>query len=576
LDQQPQGLSSLCLKALTNHTREQQFAGFSFSPFGDKENPIEQAKASGDNRPLVRKTIPITECCRTVVRITACLGLWYYAASLQAAENSAAAELAHGASIAKVACATCHVFPPPELLDQAAWGLEILPKMHQLMGFESIHYDRLPGGKLVQAQRPYPETPLIGEDDWMAVVRYYLANAPSRLPIPERATPATRTDFQSATSSVFKDAEAVITAVKIDPAEKLLYIADAQAKALFVLDAQGKQLAATGLEKPAVHLNPTANGIYITMIGRLYPSDEPEGEILFIGKPGAAGARTRVLLDKLHRPVHTVVTDINEDGREDLVVCSYGNILGRYSWFENLGGDKYEEHVLIDRPGAIASEAVDLDGDGRRDLVVLMAQAWEGIYWLRNTGKGFETVPLVQWPPSWGSTSFQLVDFNGDGRLDLLVSNGDNGDFGKVPAPMKPYHGVRVYLNDGKQQFTEKFFYPLNGAYKAMAGEFLQKGRLDIAAISFFPDFEHSPWESLVYLENKGAIQWQAATLPESRWGRWFVMDAGDLDGNGQPELVAGSFLKGPGRVLKADLEQWRAHQAPVRWWSHKASKEVK
>jgi len=540
------------------------------------ENPIEPAKASGENETLVHNVMTIKACGRPFVWAIVCLSLWHHASSLQAAESNSSAELAKGAAIAKVACATCHIFPPPELLDQAAWGLEILPKMHQMMGFESINYDSMLGGKLVQAQRPYPETPLIGEDDWMAVVRYYLANAPVRLPVPERAEPVTRTDFRTVTGGVFQDAEAVITAVKIDPVEKLLYVADATAKALFVLDAQGKQIAATGLEKPAVHLNPTAQGIYITLIGRLYPSDEPEGEVLFIGKPGATGARTRVLLDKLHRPVHTVVTDVNEDGREDLVVCSYGNILGRFSWFENKGEDKYVEHVLIDRPGAIASEAIDLDGDGRRDLVVLMAQAWEGIYWLRHTGKGFETIPLVQWPPSWGSTSFQLVDFNKDGHQDLLVSNGDNGDFGKVPAPLKPYHGVRVYLNDGYQKFTEAFFYPLNGAYKALAGDFQKPGRLDIAAISFFPDFEHTPWESLVYLENKGAGKWQPATLPESRWGRWFVMDAGDLDGDGRPDLAAGSFVKGPGRVLKTDLDQWRSRPAPVRWWFPKAAKEVK
>jgi hypothetical protein len=548
---------------------------FSWRKFG-AENPIEQAKPSGENDALVRNVMTIKACRRPLVWVVACLSLWYHALNVRAADSNSSAELARGATVAKVACATCHVFPPPELLDQAAWGQEILPKMHQMMGFESINYDSMPGGKLVQQQHPYPESPLIGEDDWMAVVRYYLANAPIRLPVPARAEPATRTDFRTVTSGVFQDAESVITAVKIDPVEKLLYVADAKAKALFVLDAKGKQIAATGLEKPAVHLNPTAQGIYITLIGKLYPSDEPEGEVLFIGKPGAAGAKTRVLLDKLHRPVHTVVTDVNEDGREDLAVCSYGNILGRFSWFENKGGDKYEEHVLIDRPGAISSEVVDLDGDGRRDLVVLMAQAWEGIYWLRNTGKGFETVPLVQWPPSWGSTSFQLVDFNGDGHQDLLVSNGDNGDFGKVPAPLKPYHGVRVYLNDGKQQFTEAFFYPLNGAYKALAGDFQKQGRLDIAAISFFPDFEHSPWESLLYLENKGGGKWQPATLPESRRGRWFVMDAGDLDGDGRPDLAVGSFVKGPGRVLKADLDQWRSQPAPVRWWFREASKEVK
>jgi cytochrome c5 len=492
-------------------------------------------------------------------------------------DDAVAQELKRGGEVAKTACATCHVYPAPDLLDQASWALEILPKMRQMMGFESINYERMLGGKLVETQRPYPKQPLLNEDDWLAVVRYYLATAPVRLPNPASPTPGTiRPDFRTTSSPEFKDAEAVITAVRIDAKEHHLYVADSTAKALFILNAQGKTLAATGLEKPAVHLNPTENGIYITVIGRLYPSDEPEGQVLFIGKPGAEGARTKVLLDKLHRPVHTLVTDINQDGRADLVVCSYGNILGRFSWFENKGQDSYEEHVLIDRPGAIASESVDLDQDGKQDLVVLMAQAWEGVYWLRNTGSGFETIPLVQWPPSWGSTSFQLVDFNGDRHLDLLASNGDNGDFGQMPAPMKPYHGVRVYLNNGKQQFTEQYFYPMNGAYKALAGDFQGKGRLDIAAIAFFPDFSRSPWESMVYLEHIGNQKWRPTDLPDSRQGRWFVLDAGDLDGDGHPDLAAGAFLKGPGRVLKTDMERWRTRPTPVLWWLGRTQKEAK
>ena len=59
-----------------------------------------------------------------------------------------------------------------------------------------------------------------------------------------------------------------------------------------------------------------------------------------------------------------------------------------------------------------------------------------------------------------------MADFNRDGLPDILVTNGDNGEY---PSPLKKYHGIRIYLNKGNWRFEEAFFYPLNGAFKAVA-----------------------------------------------------------------------------------------------------------
>jgi hypothetical protein len=195
----------------------------------------------------------------------------------------------------------------------------------------------------------------------------------------------------------------------------------------------------------------------------------------------------------------------------------------------------------------------------------MMAQAWEGIYWLKNEGSGrFKEMPLLQWPPSWGSTSFQVVDLNGDGFLDILATNGDNGDFGTVRAPLKPYHGARIYLNDGHLHFTEHRHFPIQGAYKAIAADFSGTRRLDIVVSSFFPDFAHHPEDSLTLLVKQSDGEWLPVVLPEGQWGRWFVMDAGDLDGDGVPELVAGSYPQGPGLIPKKLFETWQERNAPL------------
>lgn len=111
----------------------------------------------------------------------------------------------------------------------------------------------------------------------------------------------------------------------------------------------------------------------------------------------------------------------------------------------------------------------------------------------------FEEIKLLQFPPVYGSSYFELADLTGNGHQDILYDNGDNGDFTPVP---KFYHGIRIFENDGNNNFDEVYFYPMYGAQKAMAADFNNNGRLDIAAIAFFPDYSEQIPESFVLLEN--------------------------------------------------------------------------
>lgn len=183
----------------------------------------------------------------------------------------------------------------------------------------------------------------------------------------------------------------------------------------------------------------------------------------------------------------------------------------------------------------------DMNGDGLQDVMALMAQGDEGVFYYENQGNGsFGEKRLLSFLPLNGSQYMELADFNDDGLDDILYVCGDNAD--KTPI-LKPYHGVYIFLNQGGLDFQQSFFYPLNGAYKAIPRDYDLDGDLDIAAISFFPDYYSSPEESFVYLENVGDMKFDDFSFPEATNGRWIVMDAEDMDADGDVDLALGSFV---------------------------------
>jgi hypothetical protein len=472
--------------------------------------------------------------------------------------------LQRGRELAQKYCASCHLFPEPELLTKTAWIHHIQPEMAKWLGLERVDYEGMADGKILQEASVFPSSPIIAEEEWFAIWDYYRAAAPSR-PLPQPAKPIVRVGLkQFRVKKLNPHSGAPMTSlVKIDAERKQLLVGDAIGNTLFTLDAAGEVTERLRLPSGPVSLALRDSGFYVTLIGRFFPSEAEEGAVLLIPDAGGKSA-PRPLLEKLRRPTDTVPAHLNTDRREDLIVCSYGNRLGRFSWFEGKEGGGYEEHVLLDRPGAIRADVRDFNGDGRPDIIVMTAQAREGIYLFLNQGRNeFKMETLLEFPPSWGLAGFELVDFNKDGKVDLLVANGDNGDFA---LPLKSYHGVRLYLNDGANHFHEAFFYPMHGAYKAVARDFDGDGDLDIATIAFYPDFEQERPESLVYLENLGGMKFDASTCIESSAGRWMVMDAGDLDGDGDEDIVLGSFVRGPTTmpVPAAMRDSWRTNGAAV------------
>ena len=279
--------------------------------------------------------------------------------------------------------------------------------------------------------------------------------------------------------------------------------------------------------------------------GILSPNDQARGSLVQYDFSGHDSLRfNRILIDSLLRPVFVEQFDFAGDGRNDFLICEFGDNRGRLALYR-YDGAKYARHVLDASPGAIRFEIRDMTGDGHPDIVALFAQGDERIVLFENDGKGNFPEPhriLARFPPVYGSMYFSLHDFNGDGKPDILYVNGDNFDYSRV---LKPYHGVRILENDGKNNFVERYFFPVYGAARAEVADFDKDGDLDILITSNFADSARHPERGIMFLENTGPYQFQPYAFSVASGGQWNLMATGDFNKDGWLDVIIGAMNLG-------------------------------
>ena len=456
-------------------------------------------------------------------------------------------------------CASCHRFPEPTLLDKETWTASVLPAMSWRLGIRDSTY-RPPLGRnmneqyLIRRARIFPDSAVLSRKSWQHIVHYYDSLAPARLSLPAVASDAARqkAPFALWPVTLRANTDGRLTLLRQHPDTRNIYLADGL-RTLYQLDDSARVVRSFGLPGVVsdIYFNPDGT-MYLLAIGELNPHDEPLGGLFSMDSQGTL----KPLIRELSRPVHMNLHDLDQDGQEDVIVCEFGNYIGRLSWFRRTGDDTFEKHVLWENPGAVKTYVRDLDQDGRPDIVVLMAQGREGVYAFYNQGEGrFGMKPLLQFPPVYGSSDFALADVDRDGDEDLLLAQGDNADLSNI---LKPYHGVRVYRNDGNYQFTEAYFYPMYGATRIVSEDFDQDGDVDVAASAYFPDFSADNPRSFVYLENAStdSLAFVPHSLDGLDVGRWLVMEP--LQQHGRPVLILGAFNMGMGRQAAEALGRWQ------------------
>lgn len=414
---------------------------------------------------------------------------------------------------------------------------------YQGMDMEEAHY--------VQSANTYPEAPQLSMEEWASIQDYIISLAPDSLEVDtlRRKRLTALTQFQPRPISVDKMPAGLITALHFDTLSQAWWTGNRSGEWFSLQEDSSQLLQIFG--SPISGFDHRNGETLILEMGYMNPSDVPRGK-LWLLKDG----KRQVVAESLFRPVYAKIVDVDQDGKHEYLVCEFGNRTGRLTLWQ-WDGTRFSGRPLLQMPGTICVQEADMDQDGKKDLVILTGQGEEGIYILYNREDGsFAGRQAIRLPPIYGSSWFELFDYEGDGDLDIAIVNGDNADYTYA---LKPYHGLRLFLNNGRQQFEEAFFYPIYGATRLAAHDFDRDGDIDFAVTALFPDYTHNPNESFVYLENQAAASYrfQASTGHFAVEGQWMVMDVGDFEQDGDLDIILGAYDVSPAEAPEHLRRKW-------------------
>jgi hypothetical protein len=264
-----------------------------------------------------------------------------------------------------------------------------------------------------------------------------------------------------------------------------------------------------------------------TSLAALVPLGATTGNVVVT----TAGGTTSLPFTVLTTFPARTANDFNGDGKVDLLLRNdtthqvqawymggqYGNVLQAPNWLDPVG-----------QAGWTVVAQADFDGDGKPDLVWQNDTTRQVTVWYMG-GVGGNVFQSVNWLSSANNPGWSVVavaDFNGDGKPDLVWQNDTTRQV------LVWYMGGAMGNNKLGQNWLDQNGEP--GWTVVGAADYNKDGKTDIvwlndttrqATVWYFNGPQGNVFQGVFWLDSVGEQGWK-------------VVAAGDLNGDGVPDLV--------------------------------------